>query len=131
MHKSSIPMFWRRIRQRNCLIGSKCNKCKTVFYPPKLRCKKCSINDLSEFKFNGKGEIISFSEIHSPPSGFEKKIPYTIAIVKLEEGPMLTAQIVDYKKIEIGAKVESCLRIMYTDGISGVIQYSTKFRPIN
>lgn len=130
MHNSSIPLFWRRIRQRNCLIGSKCNKCKTLFFPIKLRCKKCNSNNLSEFKFSGKGEIISFSEVHSPLHGFEKKIPYAIAIVKLEEGPMLTAQIVDYEKLEDVTKVEACLRIMYEDGSSGIIQYGTKFRPV-
>lgn len=130
MYNSSAPMAWRRIKQRNCLIGSECNECKTLFYPPKLKCKKCSSSsNLSEFKFSGKGSIVSFSEIRNPLYGFEKQTPYTIAIVKLEEGPMLTTQIVDFDKIEIGTKVESCLRVMHTEGHSGMIQYGTKFKP--
>jgi len=129
MHSSSPSQSWRRIRTRNCLIGSKCNECKALFYPPKNTCK-CSNSKLSEFKFSGKGEIVSFSEIHTPPVNFEDKVPYTIAIIKLEEGPMLTAQVVDFEKIETGMKVKACLRKIYCSGKSGIIHYGTKFRPI-
>jgi hypothetical protein len=60
----------------------------------------------------------------------EKHTPYTIAIIKLDEGPMLTAQVVDFDKIQIGMRVEACLRRMYCSGKSGIIHYGTKFRPI-
>ncbi len=129
MYSSSVSSSWRRIKTRNCLIGSKCDECNTLFYPKKNICK-CRSNKLSEFRFNGKGRIISFSEIYTPPVNFERQIPYTIAVVKLEEGPMLTAQIVDFDKIEIGMEVESCLRKIYCSGSSGIIHYGTKFRPV-
>ena len=129
MYSSSVPASWRRVKTRNCLIGSKCDKCKAVFYPEKNICK-CGNDKLSDFKFNGKGQIISFSEIHTPPVNFGRQVPYTIAIIKLKEGPMLTAQVVDFDKIEIGMKVEACLRRIYCSGKSGIIHYGTKFRPI-
>ena len=129
MYSSSVSSSWRRIKTRNCLMGDKCDKCKTVFYPAKNVCK-CGNDKLSEFRFSGKGKVVSFSEIHAPPVNFEKQVPYTIAIIKLDEGPMLTAQIVDYNKIKTGMKVEACLRKIYSSGKSGIIHYGSKFRPI-
>ena len=129
MYRSSVSSSWRKIKTRNSLIGSICDKCKSVFYPQRNICK-CGNEKLSEFKFSGKGRVVSFSEIHAPPVNFEDQVPYTIAIIKLDEGPRLTAQIVDFDKIEIGMKVESCLRRIYCSGKSGIIHYGTKFRPI-
>lgn len=84
---------------------------------------------MDELRFSGKGKVISFSEIHTPPTRFEKQVPYTIALIKLKEGPMLTAQIVDSDEIHIGMEVESCLRKMYSNGEDGMICYGIKFRP--
>jgi len=50
-------------------------------------------------------------------------------LIKLEEGPMLTAQVVDSDNIHIGMEVESCLRKMYSNGKDGMFCYGTKFRP--
>ena len=129
MSQSSAPSLWRNIKARNCLVGSKCSKCNSFFYPAKKICK-CGNDKLPKFKFSGKGKIASFSEIYTPPLNFEKQIPYTIALIKLKEGPMLTAQVVDFDKIHIGMEVKSCLRKMYSLGKVGMICYGTKFRPL-
>jgi uncharacterized OB-fold protein len=129
MYSSSVSSSWRRIKTRNRLIGSKCDKCKAVFYPEKNICS-CGNDKLSEFKFKGNGKIISFSEIRAPPVNFEKQVPYIIAIIKLDEGPMLTAQVVDFDKVERGIKVEACLRRIYCSGETGIIHYGLKFRPL-
>jgi uncharacterized OB-fold protein len=55
-----------------------------------------------------------------------------VAIVKLEEGPMLTAQLTDIgeQPIEIGMPVEMVTRKMRNDGDErGLIVYGYKFRP--
>jgi len=42
------------------------------------------------------------------PAGFEEQAPYTIALVKLSEGPVVTAQLTDLgdQAVEIGMPVE-------------------------
>ena len=122
-------MDWRRTRKGYHILGSLCKKCSGLFYPVKLLCPKCHSSELEDHKFRGTGEIYSYSEIHYPPAGFEKQVPYTVAIIKLDEGPKMTAQIVDFDEIEIGMKVEYCIRIIYTDGETGTIHYGVKFRP--
>ena len=64
-------------------------------------------------------------------AGFEQYAPYTVALVKLEKGPLLTAQQtdVDPEEVSIGMPVEMVTRKLRTDGEEGMIVYGYKFRP--
>jgi uncharacterized OB-fold protein len=66
------------------------------------------------------------------PDGFQSQRPYTVALVKLEEGPMVTAQLTDISEedVEIGMPVEMVTRKLREEGDSGEIVYGYKFRPI-
>jgi hypothetical protein len=57
--------------------------------------------------------------------------PYTVALVKLEEGPLVTAQLTDVapNEVEIGMPVEMVTRKLRTQGDEGLIIYGYKFRP--
>ncbi len=85
---------------------------------------------MEEFKFSGKGEIYSYTVIRAPPQGFDYQVPYVIAIVKMDEGPFITTQIVDCnpEDVEIGKRVETVFRKVIADGESGIIRYGYKFR---
>jgi hypothetical protein len=80
---------------------------------------------------SGKGEVYSFTVVHEPPTGYETQAPYAVALVKLEEGPLVTAQLtdIDAVDIKIGMPVEMVTRKLRTDGAEGLIQYGYKFRP--
>jgi len=83
-------------------------------------------------RFSGEGEIYSFSQINSAPAGLELQAPYILAIIKLKEGPKLTAQIVEAseKDVKIGDKVDQVFRAIRTDEPEGLIHYGYKFRKI-
>jgi hypothetical protein len=69
----------------------------------------------------------------SAPAGFEEQAPYTIALVKLQEGPMVTAQLTDLgeEPVHIGMPVEMVTRKIRNDGDErGMIVYGYKFRPV-
>jgi uncharacterized OB-fold protein len=38
-------------------------------------------------RFSGKGEVYSYTVMNNAPAGFEHNLPYTVALVKLAEGP--------------------------------------------
>ena len=87
---------------------------------------------MMDLKFSGKGEIVSYTIIHSAPEDFEEQVPYPIAVIELEEGPRVTAQIVDcdINDVKIGMKVQSTFRRIQEDGYIGAIYYGYKFKPI-
>ena len=79
--------------------------------------------------FAGKGHIYSYTTLQEPPAGFEDHAPYILALVKLDEGPMVTAQITDVDgNIMIGDRVEMVTRKLTTEGSKGMIVYGYKFR---
>ena len=85
---------------------------------------------MNDFKLSGKGEVVTHTIIHVGPEDFEEQVPYPIAIIKLEEGPQITAQIVDcpIDNVKIGLKVESTFRKIQQDGHAGAIYYGYKFK---
>lgn len=87
---------------------------------------------MMDYKLSGKGEVVSYSIIHVAPEDFEEQVPYPIAIIKLEEGPQVTAQIVDCNidDVKVGMKVESTFRRIQEDGYIGAIYYGYKFKPL-
>ncbi len=130
-----VPRFWREIPQRYDLIGKKCTQCGKIFFPPRIICPDCrrkSIGKMEDYKLKGTGIVETYSIIHSPPPHFEGEEPYAIAIIKMDEGCCITAQIVDcgLDEIRIGMRVETCFRKIQEDGKSGAIHYGYKFKPI-
>lgn len=129
---SSVPRFWRNLGSRYNLEGTRCKECGEYFYPPRNVCVNCRrMGELEPFKFKGTGEIVSYTLIHTAAEGFEGQAPYTLAIIKLDEGPQLTSQVVgDPDKIQIGTRVRSVFRKLGEDGERGMIYYGTKFVPV-
>ncbi|RLF29480.1 MAG: transcriptional regulator [Thermoplasmata archaeon] len=129
-----VARFWREIPQRYNLIGKQCGSCGRIYFPPRESCPYCrrkSIGKMRDIKLSGKGEIVTYTVIHVAPHNFEGQVPYPIAIVQLEEGPRITAQIVDCKieDVKIGMKVEYTFRRIQEDGYTGAIYYGYKFKP--
>jgi len=82
--------------------------------------------------FSGQGEVYSYSMMYNVPDGFESQSPYPIALVKLNEGPLVTAQLTDVgsEDVHIGMAVEMVTRKLREDGPEGQIIYGYKFRPV-
>ena len=134
MAEGSVPRFWREIPQRYNLIGNKCDECGLIFFPPRESCPECrrkSFGKMKEYRLSDKGIVETYTIIYEAPEKFEGQTPYAIAIIKLKEGPKITAQIVDCKldDIKIGMKVKSTFRKIQDDGYVGAIYYGYKFKP--
>lgn len=81
------------------------------------------------FTFAGTGEIYSYTTVQEAPEGFEGQAPYVLALVKLDEGPLITAQVTDLDELPaIGDRVEMVTRKLTTEGPRGMIVYGYKFR---
>ena len=91
-------------------------------------------SETSDFahRLSGQGEVYSFTTMYSVPEGFEAHKPYTVALIKLDDGPMLSAQLtdIDNADVHIGLRVEMVTRKLREDGDEGQIVYGYKFRPL-
>jgi len=128
-----IPRHWRLKNQRYKLVGEVCPHCDAKLFPPRDVCPECGQDAKTVYAFSGRGEVYSFTTIYDAPAGYEENVPYTVALIKLEEGPLVTAQLTDLgdQPVEIGAPVEMVTRKLRNDGDErGMIVYGYKFRPV-
>lgn len=127
-----VSQHWRLQQQRYQLVGEECPSCKEKIFPPRDVCIECSAPAKELFTLTGLGTVYSHTTVYNAPAGFEFNAPYSVALVKLDEGPMLTAQItdIDPDDVAIGMPVEMVTRKLRTDGAEGMIVYGYKFRPV-
>jgi len=126
-----LALHWRLIPQRYNLIGSECKNCNEKYFPSRDWCPNCRRKGkIIDYRFSGEGEVYSYTVVHAPPVGFEYLKPYIAAIIKLKEGPLVTAQIVDCKpeSVKIGLKVSMVFRKIIAEGKEGIIKYGYKFK---
>ena len=128
-----VPRHWRLRKQRYALVGEICPHCDAKIFPPRDVCPECGGEAKTAYQFSGKGEIYSFTRMSNAPAGFEEQAPYTVALVKLQEGPIVTAQLTDLgnEEVQIGMPVEMVTRKLRSDGDKrGMLVYGYKFRPV-
>lgn len=76
------------------------------------------------------GVVYSYTTVREAPEGFVGQAPYRLALVSLEDGSLITAQLTDVDAgVEIGDRVEMVTRKLTTEGARGMIVYGYKFRP--
>ena len=126
-----VSRHWRLKQERYTLVGEECPSCGVKLFPPRDVCLECAAPARELYTFTGLGEIYSYSTVYEAPAGFDHMTPYIVALVKLEEGPVVTAQLtdIDSDELQIGMKVEMVTRKLREDGDEGMIVYGYKFRP--
>lgn len=89
----TVKSYYDFLREKK-LMGNLCEDCKTFMIPPRINCMECRGKRLRWTQFNGRGSLESFTVVHVAPTFLKDKVPYAVGIVRLEEGPMLTARLV-------------------------------------
>jgi uncharacterized OB-fold protein len=128
-----VPRHWRLKQQRYALVGEVCPHCDAKIFPPRDVCPHCGGEAKTQYAFSGKGKVYSYTVMRDAPAGYEENIPYTVAVVALDEGPKVTAQLTDLgsEPVEIGMPVEMVTRRIRQDGDErGMLVYGYKFRPV-
>ncbi|HMN13456.1 MAG TPA: Zn-ribbon domain-containing OB-fold protein [Bellilinea sp.] len=118
------------------LTGSKCQDCGFVSVPQRYICPKCHSAKVEKQLLSGKGILETYTVIYCPPTsmeaaGYDMKNPYLVGIVKLDEGPSISAQVVDVDlqspaKIKIGQPLQFAA---IERGSNGGSQKVLAFRP--
>ena len=129
-----IPRHWRLKKQRYALVGEVCPHCDAKIFPPRDVCPECGQEAKSDYQFSGRGVVYSYTHVYmNAPAGHAGDAPYTVALVKLDEGALVTAQLTDLegREVKVGMPVEMVTRRLRSDGDErGMIVYGYKFRPV-
>lgn len=122
------PGYAREIPQRYRLEAGRCNSCNKIFFPPRQKCNECGSSEFSSIILNEEGKIVTYTIIRVASEKFSHYTPYAVAIIELNDGVRLTAQLcdVDFEQVKIGEPVKLVFRKVHEDGKSGIICYGYK-----
>ncbi|MFH0914806.1 MAG: Zn-ribbon domain-containing OB-fold protein [Chloroflexota bacterium] len=123
---------WRQAFREGKFLGLRCKQCGAYTVPPQKVCCQCQSEELEIAELSRKGEVQTFTVTYVPAEGFEA--PYIVALVKLEEGPWITTNIinVDPKKAGmslIGRKGKVGYKEVPADKFSGGERLAMTFSP--
>ena len=97
------------------LMGSLCQGCGYKTFPPVADCPKCMSGEFEFVEYEGKGTLHTFTKISAAPTGFESVVPYTLAVVDLDEGGRLLAwfgETIPEEERRIGMRVQVVPQIL-------------------
>jgi uncharacterized OB-fold protein len=89
------------------VMATKCTKCGTSYFPPKLDCPQCLGSEAEWFEITGKGKLLTHTVVQYGPTGFENDTPYTLAIVDFKDGLRIFGRLSkDIKESDIKSGME-------------------------
>jgi len=127
-----LPRFHRLRAPYYRLEGTSCPSCARPYFPPRSVCPACRRSGLPAFAFCGRGTLYSWSRVQQPSRGYASMAPYLVGMIRLEEGPLVTAQLADADGVDlaIGMPLEMVTRKLREADEHGFIVYGYKFRPL-
>ena len=108
--------FWKGLALGEVRL-QKCGACGVHQYPAETFCYACGAQAMSWVAVAGEGTVYSFAVVHQLyHKAFKPFLPYTVAIVQMDEGPrMLSAMLGLKRPVSIGERVKPCIRVVDND----------------
>lgn len=87
-----------------------CRECRRCWHPPSPCCPQCRGTAIDWRASSGRGSVYSFTVVeHAAHPSFADALPYVVALVELEEGPLVISNLLecDPTAIRIGMRVRA------------------------
>jgi len=117
--------WWAACRDHKLLV-QRCGACGTHQFYPRILCTACGAAGLDWVEATGRGTVETFTVVRHPVGrAYADEVPYAIALVRLEEGPVMMTALtgVDADAVGVGMAVQVAFE-QWTDDIT-----MPKFRP--
>lgn len=114
----SLP-YWNAARERRLLIRQ-CKACDAKHFMPRQLCPHCWSDQLEWVESKGTGSVHSFSTVHRAPTpAFAAAAPYVIALIDLDEGVRMFANVVGDNAFD--ALIGDRVRVTFEDRGDGAM----------
>jgi uncharacterized OB-fold protein len=102
--------YWAATQERRLVI-QRCASCGHCQFYPRAFCIECLSERIEWINASGQGRIYSYTVCRIAPSpAFEARLPYVVALIDLDEGVRMLANLLDVEleEVAIGARVGLC-----------------------
>ena len=123
--------YWDSVH-RGELSSMWCALCDSWVFPPREGCRQCGPAGIEWRTPAQVGEVLSFTVVHQAVhEAFQDECPYIVAVVRLDGGPRILANIIDpdeMTRISVGQRV----RLVFEHRGSDVVvpQFSLLSNPL-
>jgi uncharacterized protein len=105
----------------------RCNACEQYWFPPSTHCPNCTSADFAWTPVSGRGKVFSYVVYHRVyHPGFAGDVPYTVALIELEEGPRMISNVIGIPPDQVSCDMQ--VEVVFED--VGDIATLPKFRPV-
>jgi uncharacterized OB-fold protein len=116
--------------ERPRLVGSRCRETGQLFFPMQpMNPSTQKAGTMERAEIEGEGTLLNFTRVVRGMPGFDS--PFALGVIELDAGPTVTAQLADWKDIELrtGMRVQLVIGPIKRDSDDTVVM-GPKFRPI-
>jgi uncharacterized OB-fold protein len=106
--------YWDAARNHQLALPE-CLSCRRFYFYPRDHCPVCLGGDVRWRAVSGRGFLHTYVIAHHPAPGFEADAPYVIAVVELEEGPRMMANIVGIEPDPALLELDMPLEVVFTE----------------
>lgn len=136
----AVPGWFTLDPARPALLGTRCTKCRTVFFPREetfCRSPLCAGTEFEEVELSRRGRLWSYTNnAYQPPAPYvattDPYQPFAVAAVELERERMVVlGQVVagvGTEQLEVGMEMELVLDTLSEDAENEYVVY--KWRPV-
>ncbi|MEE9568902.1 MAG: Zn-ribbon domain-containing OB-fold protein [Candidatus Binatia bacterium] len=118
--------FWSACKRHELKV-QRCQSCRSYRFPPAVLCPECLSTETEWVKISGRGKVFSFvvyRRLYHP--AFEADLPYTVAVIELEEGARILSNVVGVPPEEVTCDMP--VEVAFEDVTSEITLQ--KFKPL-
>lgn len=106
--------FWDALKHQGVLTYQRCRTCGHTWLPARHECPNCLVSDWQREPSRGEATLVSWVVFHHAyHPAFESLLPYTVAVVQLDEGPRMISNIVQCDPTML--RIDKRLRLVIDD----------------
>ena len=107
--------YWEKCKEHELWLRH-CKACGKAYFYPRDICPLCFSRDTDWVQASGKGTLFTFGIVHQiPRPGYTGPLPFVIAMVELEEGPIMPTNIVDVDAAPEALKIGMSVEVIFDD----------------
>ncbi|MBW2032086.1 MAG: Zn-ribbon domain-containing OB-fold protein [Deltaproteobacteria bacterium] len=106
--------FFQEIRDREVLVGIKCQSCGRVYVPPRMVCGPCFVKLYDIVELGNEGVVKAVTLVNypfiDPDTGTRRPVPYDYGYIQLDGADNLFSHVVRTKagqSVEVGDRVRA------------------------
>jgi uncharacterized OB-fold protein len=102
--------FWSGTTRGQLLI-QRCADCDKAYFPPRPFCPACSSRNVHVIPASGAATLLSYVISARPAPGLEA--PYSVAIVRLAEGPTMMSNVINCPQTPEHLQLDMPLQVVF------------------